>query len=399
MTASIKLGSFRGIEIGVHWSWLIVFGLLTWSLADGMLPAYDPGWSTAAYWVVAAVASLLLFASVVAHELGHSVVALSRGVPVKSITLFIFGGVAAIGKEPESAGDEFKIAIAGPAVSLAIGVISLLLWAILSPVSDYLGAVVGYLGLTNLLLVAFNLIPGYPLDGGRVFRAIAWRVTGSAERATQIAATVGVGIGMLFLLGGIVLALFVNVVSGIWLAAIGWFLESAARQSTAQVGLERALAGVRVATLMDPQPVVVAPGLALDEMVDHYVLARSARGLPVVDGERLVGLITLTDVRRVPRQHWGAQTVADAMTPLDQLVTTTPDAPLMPMLQAMAARDVHQIPVVEDGKLVGLLTRNGIIQYLQLHEELRQGEPAGAGSSERPSAPAAGGRRRAEHAP
>ena len=400
MNPSFKLGTVRGITIGVHWSWLIVFALLTYSLAVGMFPDSYPGWTTGAYWIVGAVASLLLFASVVAHELGHSFVALAKQVPVKSITLFIFGGVASITREPERAGDEFQIAIAGPAVSLGIGLVSLALWLVAGRVSDYLVAILGYLGLANLLLVAFNMIPGYPLDGGRVFRSIAWRVTGSAERATRIAGAVGVGVGVLFMVVGIFLVLS-DPITGIWLAAIGWFLESAARQSTQQFQLERVLAGVQVGSLMDPQPVVVPPDLRLADLVETYVLGRNLRSLPVVSRDRLVGLITLTDVQRVPRDRWEARTAGDAMTPLDRLVTATPRSPLQPVLQAMAERDIHQAPVIEDGRLVGVLTRNQVIQYLQLRSELQRetNRPASEQPERSASPTGSGTQRRAEHAP
>ena len=404
MNPSFKLGTVRGITIGVHWSWLVVFALLTYSLAVGVYPPMYPSWTTGAYWVVGAVASLFLFASVVAHELGHSFVALSKGMPVHSITLFIFGGVATITKEPERAGDEFQIAVAGPAVSLTVAIVSLALWFVLSAVSNYLGSIFIYLTAANLLLVAFNLIPGYPLDGGRVFRSIAWRVTGSAERATRIAGTVGVGVGLLLILGGVVLVLRVDIISGIWLAAIGWFLESAARQSTQQFQLEQILAGVQVGTLMDPQPVAVPPDLRLADLVETYVLGRNLRSLPVVSGDRLVGLVTLTDVQRVPRDRWEVRTAGNAMTPLDRLVTATPRSPLQPVLQAMAERDIHQVPVIEDGRLVGVLTRNQVIQYLQLRSELQRETtrpaPEQAQPPERPASPTGSGtQRRAEHAP
>jgi len=401
MNPSFKLGTVRGITIGVHWSWLVVFALLTYSLAVGVYPPMYPSWTTGAYWVVGAVASLFLFASVVAHELGHSFVALSKGMPVRSITLFIFGGVATITKEPERAGDEFQIAVAGPAVSLTVAIVSLALWFVLSAVSNYLGSIFIYLTAANLLLVAFNLIPGYPLDGGRVFRSIAWRVTGSAERATRIAGTVGVGVGLLLILGGVVLVLRVDIISGIWLAAIGWFLESAARQSTQQVQLEQILAGVQVGTLMDPQPVAVPPDLRLADLVETYVLGRNLRSLPVVSGDRLVGLVTLTDVQRVPRDRWEVRTAGNAMTPLDRLVTATPRSPLQPVLQAMAERDIHQVPVIEDGRLVGVLTRNQVIQYLQLRSELQRETTRPASEQpERSASPTGSGtQRRAEHAP
>lgn len=371
MQSSLKLGRIRGIEIGVHYTWLIVFGLLTYSLAAGFLPSLYPGWSTAAYWVIGAIASLLLFVSVLAHELGHSFTAQSKGIPVPSITLFIFGGVSTISQESSSAGDEFQIAIAGPLVSLVTGIVSLIISFLVGGANDYISAIFLYLGYANLLLFVFNLIPGFPLDGGRVLRAIIWGVSRSMAKATKIASTVGVVIGFLFIAGGIFVA-FSNLISGLWLIAIGWFLHHAAGQAYDQFKLEQSLSGVRVDSLMDPNPIVVEPSVSLAAVVDDYVLARNARGLPVVEDNRLIGIITLTDIRESPRDDWAHLTVRDRMTPRHALVVTTPDAPLSTALQEMAEREIHQIPVVRDDQLVGLLTRNTVIRFIQLRQELHQ---------------------------
>lgn len=372
MEASIKLGRIRGIQVGIHYTWLIVFGLLTYSLAVGVFPALYEDWTTTRYWLAGAVASILLFASVLAHELGHSVVAQSKGIPVRSITLFIFGGVATISAEAESPGDEFQIAIAGPAVSLVVGIVSIGLWILLSGVNEFAAAILQYLGVANIILVVFNLIPGFPLDGGRVFRAIVWAWTKNVQRATKIASTAGVLIGYLFIVGGI-FYVFSEPISGIWMIAIGWFLQNAAEQSYRQMTLQRAFEGVRVGRLMDPHPAVVRPDVTIEELVDRYVLARNVRGLPVVEDGRLVGIITLTDIKDAPRDEWPRFTVRDRMTPGDRLIVISPDTGLDQALSAMSERDIHQIPVVRDGTLVGLLTRGAVIRYLQLREELPGG--------------------------
>lgn len=371
MDASIKLGRIRGIEIGIHYTWLIVFGLLTYSLAAGALPALYEGWTSTQYWIVGALASALLFASVLAHELGHSIVAQSRGIPVRNITLFIFGGVAQLSRESETAGDEFRIAIAGPAVSFVIGIVCLGLWVIVGGTNEFLGAILQYLGAANLILVFFNLIPGYPLDGGRVFRAIVWGVTKDMERATKIASMVGVLIGYLFIIGGI-FYVFVQPISGIWLIAIGWFLQNAAEGSYRQMALERTFSGVTVGALMEREPIVVHPDVSLANLVEHYVLTRNVRGLPVVEHDQLVGIITLTDIRDVPRERWAYMTVRERMTPAAKLITVTPSSTLTDALQALSERDIHQLPVVENHTLIGLLTRGAVIRYLQLREELPQ---------------------------
>ena len=370
MNGTLKLGSVRGIVISVHYTWLIIFGLLTYSLAAVVFPTWYSDWSTGQYWLFGAIASLLLFAAVLAHELGHSLVALRKGIPVQSITLFIFGGVANIGKESETAGDEFQIAIAGPAVSLIIGGVSIGLYALIGRFNEQVGAILQYLAFANIILAVFNLIPGFPLDGGRVLRAILWGIVNNVERATRIASTVGVVVGYLFMVGGIVYIIGGVLISGIWLIAIGWFLQNAAQQSYQQLVMQRSFEGVQAAMLMNPEPVVVEPYLTIDELVDRVVLARNVRGAPVMDDDRLVGIITLTDIKDVPRSDWSRLTVADRMTPADKLIVVQPQTPLDDVLQAMSARDIHQVPVIADGRLVGMLNRSGIIQFLQLQREL-----------------------------
>ena len=369
MDVSVSLGRLRGIPIGIHPSWLIVFGLLTYSLTTHVLPSRYAGWSAAEYWVAGTGASVLLFASVLAHELGHAVVAQAKGIPVRSITLFVFGGVAVLDEESEEAGDEFLIAVAGPAVSLAIAIVSAALGSATQDLNEQTAAILRYLASANVLLVAFNLIPGYPLDGGRVLRAIIWGATGSVQRATRIAASIGMVIGYVLAAAGILLV-FQAVVSGIWLAAIGFFLWSAAKRSERQFAHRRAFAGVRVGALMDRPPVAVAPDVPLDELVGRYVLTRNVRGLPVVDGGNLVGIITLTDLKGVPTAEWGRLRVRDRFTPRERLVTATPATSLDDVLRIMSERDIHQVPVVQDGALVGVLTRGAVSHFLQLRQEL-----------------------------
>ncbi len=368
MEASIRLGRIRGIEIGLHYSWLLVFALLTYSLAAGVFPSWYPGWNPGTYWAVGALASLLLFASVLAHELGHSLMAQSRGVPVVSIVLFIFGGVAQLADEARRARDEFLIAAAGPLVSLVIGLGSLLLWPIVEDTSQPLGAIFEYLGWANLILVLFNSIPAYPLDGGRILRAILWGILRNMLRATRIAAGIGVATGFLFMAGGLFLV-FRSPLSGIWLIALGWFLQNAAQQSYQQLVIRRFFEGVRVGQLMDPDPPTITPDLTVDELVDA-LLAYNVRSFPVLENGRLVGIVTLTDVRQTPRDEWPLRRVRDLMTPRERLITAAPEDDLERILRLMAAHDIHQVPVVQDSRLLGLLTRNALLRFLQLRQEL-----------------------------
>jgi Zn-dependent protease/predicted transcriptional regulator len=369
MEASISLGHIRGIPIGLHYSWFIVFGLLTFSLASGFFPRMYPDWEPIVYWITGALASILLFVSVLLHELGHAFTAQAKGIPVRSITLFIFGGVANIGEDSETARDEFAIAIMGPVVSVAIAAISGALYFTIGRIQEQFEAVLMYLAIVNTILVVFNMIPGFPLDGGRVFRAILWGITGNVMTATRIASMVGVFIGYAFIIGGIFFVFSVPI-TGIWMIAIGWFLQNAADQAYKQLQLRRTFEGVRVRQLMEPNPITVSAYITLEDLVDHYMLGRNLRGLPVVDNGILAGIITLNDIKDTPRDQWPQYRVLDRMTPREQLVTCGPDTELDEVLQLMSEKDFHQIPILQDGTLVGLLTRGQVIRFLQLRQTL-----------------------------
>jgi Zn-dependent protease len=253
MGRSLKLGQIRGITIGVHYSWLIVFALLSYSLAVGVFPLFFSGWSTIQYWAVSVIASILFFVSVLAHELGHSFMAQQKGIPVQSITLFLFGGASAIGQETDDAGDELQIAMAGPSISVMVAIVSFGIGYVTQSVNEQVSAIFLFVSITNVILVAFNLIPGYPLDGGRLLRSLIWGFTGNFEVATKITATFGVVIGYLFIVGGILFA-FRDLISGIWLIAIGWFLQSAAGQSYGQRRYKPVLEGVQGRVDHGPEP-------------------------------------------------------------------------------------------------------------------------------------------------
>ncbi len=370
MEASWKLGRIRGIEIGVHYTWIFIFALLSYSLAVDYFPSLYDNWTTPQYWTISIVASLLLFASVVAHELGHSLVAIARGIPVKNITLFIFGGVASLSQDTEDAKTEFQVAIAGPAVSLIIAAVSFGLSYLFRNVNSQTEGIFFYLAMANGLLVAFNLIPGFPLDGGRVFRSIVWGITHSMDRATNIAGTVGVIIGYLFIVLGVIVMFSGVLISGIWFVAIGWFLQNAAQQSIQQLQMQETFQDVTIAMLMRANPATVEPETTLEDLVEHHILGQNTRGVPVVRDGMLRGIITLSDIKSVPRSDWRNFRVLDRMTPRERVVTVTPDSPLSEALQEMSERDIHQIPVVRGDMLVGLLTRNDVIRFIQLRNEV-----------------------------
>ncbi len=370
MPGSLRLGGIAGIDIYIHFSWLIILVFLTWSLATGWFPQLYPGWSTATYWIIGLISALLLFISVLLHELAHSVVARARGLPVKNITLFIFGGVSNLEQEPTSPGVEFQVAVVCPLTSLLIGGLSLLLFLALEGGSPQLEAIFGYLGITNLLLGIFNLIPGFPLDGGRVLRSIIWKVTGSLRKATHIVSVVGQTMAYLFILWGIWQFFVGNILNGIWIGFIGWFLLTAAQSANAQVLLQSMFRGVTVGQVMKRTPTTVPATILLQKLVDEYFLPYGLRTAFVTQGDQLAGMITLGDIRHVPREQWGQIPVGYVMIPLKRLQAVSPQQNLNDVLPLMANRDVNQLPVVQDGKLVGVLTRDAIIRTLEIRRGL-----------------------------
>jgi Zn-dependent protease/CBS domain-containing protein len=363
----VPLGKIFGIQIGLDYSWFLVFALLTWQLAVSYYPTEFKDWSPALYWLMGAVTAILLFASVLLHELGHSVVAIRYGVPVRAITLFIFGGVAQIATEPPSPMAEFLIAIAGPLVSLALGIIFWLLERVVRGSEPLLG-LAEYLAYINIALVLFNLIPGYPLDGGRVLRAIIWGATNSMRRATLIAANVGRFFGLLFIFFG-VWQVFSGNLGGLWIAFVGWFLDNAATAQAQQATLRGLLVGHRVSQAMRTHCDSVPARLTLQEMVDEHVLGRGTRCLLVTEGDKPVGLTTVHRIKEVPRTEWATQTAAQTMVPMDRVKRIGPDADLWSALEEMDRDGVNQLPVMRDGTVLGMLGRDDVVSFLRtLHE-------------------------------
>ena len=370
LNGALRIGKIAGIEIGVHWTWLIIFGLITWSLAISFFPETFPGWNPLWYWAIGAIAAVLLFVSVLVHELAHSFVAKSRGLPVKSIVLFIFGGVSNIQKEAEHPQDEFWVTITGPLSSVGLGVLFLALYFLARGASSQVSALLVYLSSINFLLAAFNLIPGFPLDGGRVFRAVLWWITGNFRQATRIATIIGQGVAYLFIFGGLALIFTGQFLSGVWLIFIGWFLNGAADQGYRQVVIQDRLRGVKVADMMNPEPVTVSPEMTLRELVDNYLLRRNVRDVPVIDDDNLVGMVTLEEVKDVPTERWDTTIVRDVMTRREDVKTITPRDDLAAAMRELGDEEIGQLPVVDRGRLVGLLSRANLLRYLQLREQL-----------------------------
>ena len=371
MSQSLRIGRIFGVEIGLHPSWFVIALLVTVSLATGPLPVSYPDWPVAWYWVVGGVVALLFFGSVLAHELSHALVARRFGLRVRDITLFIFGGAATLEEEARRPRDEALIGAAGPITSLLIGGA---LWLIVAVVNlPQVEAILAWLALINLSLGIFNLIPGFPMDGGRILRALIWRLRGDRFKATRNAAGVGRLFGYLLIGGGVLMALQGgNVFNGVWLALIGWFLSNAAESSVAQMTLERALHGAKVRDVLEPEPPSVSPNETVSQLVNER-LAKGQRCYLVrhADGG-LAGIVTLSDVGRVKREDWDAARVTDIMTRFADLATIGPDADLEAALKVLQAREVNQLPVVDpDGRTVlGLLTRAGVLRLVDARLKL-----------------------------
>jgi Zn-dependent protease len=359
----IRLGSVLGISIELDYSWFLIFALLTWTLAVGYYPAEFSGWSPMWYWSMGAITAIMLFVSVLLHELGHSVVAMSYKIPVRRITLFIFGGVAQIGAEPPSARAEFWIAVAGPAVSFALAVLFALSGLLCKGFPPLL-ALVTYLSYINGSLALFNLLPGFPLDGGRVFRAVVWGMTGDLRRGTRIAGGVGRFMGFLFIMVGVSQALGGNVLNGLWIAFIGWFLESAAASEVQSQMVASVLAEYRVSDVMNRDYDEVPADTVLQELVDQCILVGGQRVFVVTTGDSMVDLVTLDQVKEVPRFQWPTTTVAQAMVPAGRMKWIRPDAGLDAAIREMDDNGVNQLPVMIDHRLTGMLTREGVSSFL-----------------------------------
>jgi Zn-dependent protease/CBS domain-containing protein len=354
----------RGIKIGINWSWLVIFGLIVWSLATVVFPEQNKGLSDAAYAGMAIVAAVLFFSSLLAHELGHAFQAQHEGMQIEGITLWLFGGVARFKGMFPSAGAEFRIAIAGPLVSLAIGLgCSLVAWAVAFPTG--VDGVTSWLGYINLFLLAFNLLPALPLDGGRVLRSLLWKGKGDFEWATRIAANVGRGFGWLMIGAGVFLLIFTSDFGGIWLAFLGWFLLNAATAEQRYVMTREAFGDLRVRDLMTREPVTVEAEMSLGRFMDEVVWARRYTTYPVVEDGRPVGLLPFRRVAAVPRAEWDRHVVRDHMLPLDLVPALSPDEELMSAL-ATLSDGIGRGLVFEDGRLVGLISITDVARALEV---------------------------------
>ena len=360
--SGIRIGQIFGISIYLHPSWFLIFALITLSLRT-QFTTQHPSWSPAQHWMLGLITSVLFFGSVVFHELSHSLVAKHYKIPVASITLFVFGGLARIVREPSSAKQEFNIAIAGPISSFFLAAIFYLVGHH-SGNLEMLGATSRWLAEINFILAAFNLAPGFPLDGGRVLRAIAWKITNDFSKATRIASQTGQVFAYLMIFAGIWIALRGNWFGGLWWIFIGWFLLSAAQETVAQVAIRNTLAGVLAADIMSRDVPMVARDLSLEDYV-HEVL-RTGRRCHVVTGNGVpVGLVTFHAAQGIPREEWPNTSIQAAMRSLDKVKWASPPEPVLSILERMQAEDINQMPVLDGGRVVGMIARESILRVLQ----------------------------------
>lgn len=360
LSQGLILGRVRGIAIRVHWSWLFVLALLSWSLANGYF-VDEFHWGTVRRWGWAFGTALFFFTSVLLHELSHAFVAQHLGMRVPSITLFVFGGVSNLEGEMKSPGQEFKVAIAGPLLSLAMGVV---LSAAGFLVGGDAGSVILYLGFANLTLGVFNLLPGFPLDGGRVFRSAAWAKTGDLTRATRIASALGTGIAWLMIGGGILLVLSGNLV-GAWYVLIGYFLKTASESALGQVLVDKVLGPLTVRDVMREPPEPVDESTPLLTIIDERVVSRGERCILLSHGGSVSGLLTVNDLARVPREQLGGKRASEVMVPVAQVVTVGATTSVSEAMRLMVERDLHQLPVIEDGRLLGIVGRGDVLQQVE----------------------------------
>jgi Zn-dependent protease/predicted transcriptional regulator len=370
----IKLFNLFGFEVRIDLSWLIIAALITWSLADGLFPYLYPGLDTETYWIMGLVGALGLFVSIVAHEFCHSLVARKFGMPMKGITLFIFGGVAEMGDEPPTAKAEFLMAIVGPLSSIAIGVIFYLihLYGNSAGWNTPINGVIYYVAYINGILAAFNLIPAFPLDGGRVLRSILWGAKGNMRWATRVSSAIGAAFGIGLIVLGVFEFIRGNIIGGVWMFLIGLFLRSAAQMSYQQLLVRKALEGESVRRFMNTNPVSVQDSLTVEQLVEDYIYKYHYKMFPVMSGDKLVGCITTREVKEIPREKWSSETIREAASACSPGNTIPPQTDAIKALAMMNQSGVSRLLVVERDHLVGVVTLKDLLDFFSLKVELEE---------------------------
>jgi Zn-dependent protease/CBS domain-containing protein len=368
MPGSVRLGRLFGIPIYVHVSWLVIFGLVSWTLATTYFPERYPGLGARGYWLRGVVSALLFFVSILLHELGHALMALRHGIGIQSITLFIFGGVARLAEDPDDGGTELKVALAGPLVSLALGA-AFYVGSLAPVLGGAAQSVARYLAFINVAVAVFNLVPAFPLDGGRLLRGLLWSLAGKS-RATSIATGAGTAFAYLLIAGGL-LTLFMGFgLAGIWYVMIGWFLREASAGAARELKMDQALAGLHVDDAMTAEVDALPADISLQEAVQDHFLRTGFGGYPVRRGDSVVGLLCLRDVMKQPSESRETTSVQAVMTPLDDRLVVSPDAPLTEATAKLSQAGTGRLLVMLEGRLVGLLTMGSVRRRLRLRQQL-----------------------------
>ncbi|HTY13171.1 MAG TPA: site-2 protease family protein [Candidatus Omnitrophota bacterium] len=370
MNRSFKLATVLGIPVEINYSWFIIFGLVVYTLSAFVFPATSPGLYPAVYWIMGTVTALLLFLCLLLHELAHSWVAVSNKLPILSITLFIFGGVAQMSDEPQNPDLELRMAAAGPTVSVLLGCVSLGISSLFYhyPALSGFAPIFDYLVILNFSVAVFNLFPGFPLDGGRIFRSLIWKATGDLRRATRIASNFGKGLALLMMAGGFYSLITVDLLRGVWLIFLGLFLMEAAENSYQQMRMKKVLASVHVDDVMTENLVTVPGAIKLDALLNDYFFKFRYAGFPVVEDDTLLGIVTFHDVKEIPRERWGATSAAEAMEPIGSSLIVEKGSDLITALARMAANPVGRVLVIDNGKLVGIVSKKDIVKLFELKE-------------------------------
>ena len=372
----IKLFKLLGFEVRIDASWILIAILITWSLSIGFFPFYYKNLSTQMYWMMGVVGACGLFISIILHEFSHSLVARKYGLPMEGITLFIFGGVAEMSNEPPSAKAEFMMAIAGPLSSVGIGFIFYAMYrgGMVLGWPDPINGVMAYLAIINMMLAGFNLIPAFPLDGGRVLRSILWGIKKNLRWATRISSHIGFGFGIFLVILGVFNVLNGNFIGGMWWFLIGMFLQGAAKMSYQQLLVRRALEGEPVRRFMKQEPVTVSPSTSVEQFVEDYIYRYHFKMFPVVDGDRLLGCATTKQVKEVPRETWDMKTIGDIMIPCSAENTIEANNDAIKALSVMKRAGASRLMVVEQGHLMGVVALKDMLEFLSLKVELDTGK-------------------------
>ncbi len=365
MNSSFKVGKIFGIDIEINYSWILIFALFSFTLARNYFPLQMEDFTPSVYWSMGIITTILIFASVLLHELAHSLMAISKGIPIKKITLFIFGGVAQMEEEPRQPGAELKIALVGPATSIALGIVALGFYQVL-PQSLALSHVVGFLARINLVVGVINLIPAFPLDGGRVLRAGLWHLTRNMLRATRYAVIVGSVFAFIAITLGFFMIFQYALIWGLWYIFLGWMLFQAGQASYNQLVFHQALKGVLVQNIMSTDIQTVPPSISLDKLVEHFYRYKFG-AFPVTLNGDLKGLITFHQLRDVPQEKWSSTTTAEIMTPYEKLIIVTPDQDAVEVMMKMASENEGRVLVVENNQLVGILSRTDMMKLISMH--------------------------------